>query len=253
MLLSLTYACENPGAGSEPSSGNGPYRVKAEYNTGPGGSSGLFYPTSLAREAKLPIFIWGCGGSLTPRTYGNLMSKAASYGFVVISQISTSTGNELKRALEWLLEQNAKSGSPLYQKLDTNKIAVGGHSLGSVSSFAMADDPRVTTTIHVAGGSLDGRGGGTRNLRHPTAYICGANDQFGATDNAKIDYRVTDVPVYFGIMAGTGHLNAPPKGLPAVISWLRWQLKGETALRNEFLTKTGAFQTGKWQAQTKNW
>lgn len=251
MILSLIYACEN--GNIEPSSGRGPYQVTQEYNTGPAGTSGLFYPANVNGGDKLPIFVWGCGGALIPRIYNNLGIHVASYGFVVISQVSTSTGNELKRALDWLLKENDRSGSPLYQKLDTGKIAAGGHSLGSVSTFGMADDPRLTTTVHVAGGSLDAKGGGTKNLRNPTAYLCGENDQFGATENAVIDYEVTTVPVYFGIMKGTGHLDAPPTSLAALISWLRWHLKGEEALADEFLNSNGAFQTGKWQAQTKNW
>ena len=45
-----------------------------------------------------------------------------------------------------------------------------------ISTFAVASDPRLKTTIHVAGGSFDGQG--SRNLRNPTIYICGENEDY---------------------------------------------------------------------------
>ncbi len=125
--------------------------------------------------------------------------------------------------------------------------------MGSVSTFAISDDPRLSTTIQVAGGSLDGQGSGARNLRNPTAFICGENDALGATDNAEVDFRIATVPVFFGVMQGVGHIDAARSGLPAIISWLRWHLKGETGLKSEFLETDGAFQNGMWDSQIKNW
>ena len=259
-LLLIGFGCENnrPGCGGEnyggePSSGNGPYRTTQDLSAGPRGESGLWYPVNAGSNETFPIFLWGCGGGSNPDAYVEHMNIVASYGFVVIAQVSTGSGAELKNALDWLTEQNNNSRSPLYRKIDTSKVAAGGHSMGSVSTFAVASDPRISTTIQVAGGSLDGNGGGTRNLRNPTAFICGENDQMGATDNAEVDFRVATVPVFFGIMKDVGHIMAAREGLPAIISWLRWHLKGEVKLKSEFLDPDGAFQTGKWNSRTKNW
>jgi hypothetical protein len=53
--------------------------------------------------------------------------------------ISPNTGSVnatlLKASLDWILAQNDASGGPYYQKLATTKVAMGGHSLGSISTF----------------------------------------------------------------------------------------------------------------------
>jgi predicted alpha/beta-hydrolase family hydrolase len=256
-LLFFGFGCDRdtPGCGSDitPGSGDGSYQTTQDLSTGPSGDSGLWYPVNTGNNVKLPIFLWGCGGGSQPRAYVDHMNKVASYGFVIIAEVSTGTGRELRAAYNWLVQQNNNSRSPLYQKLDISKVAAGGHSMGSVSTFQVANADFITTTIHVAGGSLDGRGGGTSNLRNPTAFICGENDQMGATDNAAVDFRVASVPVFFGVMRGVDHIMAARDGLPAIISWLRWHLKGEDQLSSEFLTPNGAFQTGIWNSQTKNW
>jgi hypothetical protein len=60
----------------------------------------------------------------------------------------------LEASLDWILAENAKSGGTYHQKLNTGKVAMGGHSLGSVGTFTQEEtETRLTTTIHIAGGS----------------------------------------------------------------------------------------------------
>lgn len=252
--------------------GNGPYsNIKQDLSSGPSNNSGLWYPD--VDGETFPVFVWGCGGGSQPRAYVDHFNQLASWGFVIIAQVSTGNGTELVNALDWIIQQNQNPRSPLYQKINVNKVAAGGHSLGSISTFNFADDPRLTTTIHVAGGhggtgggsgaggcSPGGCGGspsfggsGPENLRNPTAYICGANDTLGATDNAKLDYEVTNVPVFFTIMTGVDHIMAARQGLPAITAWLLWYLKDETQRQADFLNPGGEFQTGIFTSQTKNW
>lgn len=228
----------------------GAYETTVTFNTGPGGASGLSYPSG---NGPYPIFLFACGGAMTPRMYEQHLNHIASWGIVMVAQISTGTGTELINALEWLTTENANPSSVIYQKLDLSKVAAGGHSLGSVSTFKIADDPRLTTTINIAGGSLDGEGGNAANLRNPTAYICAAIDEFGATKNAEIDYEKTTVPVFMTVMQAGEHITAPKNGLPAITAWLLWHLKGETQRQDDFLNANGEFQTGMWESKAKNW
>ncbi len=242
--------CNGGSSGGYDTESPGAYRTTQNLRSGPRGDSGLFYPNGTG---PFPVFLWGCGGSLQPRYYVDHMNHIASWGFIVVSEVSSGNGSELVEALDWIISQNNSPGSVLYQKVDTSKVGAGGHSMGSITTFQMADDPRLSTTIHVAGGSLDGNGGGTRNLRNPTAYINGSADALGATANAAKDYRVTTVPVFWGVLDGVTHMGAPDEGLPAITAWLLWHLKGETQRRADFLNSTGEFQTGKWDSQVKNW
>jgi hypothetical protein len=231
---------------------------------GPADQSGVFRPVDLGRDGiKHPIFVWGCGGGSTPSTYAELMSQVASHGFVVIAETSQigDEGAPLKAAIDWLISEAAREQSEFYGKLDTSKIALGGHSIGSANSFRVGPDPRLTTTIHVAGGSLDmagdvnapTTGSGGKGLTHPVAYICSEMDQFGNVEKTQRDYDNTTVPAWMTVMTGVDHVAAARQGMPAIIAWLRWHLAGETERKSAFLDSNGEFHSGKYVSQTKNW
>lgn len=230
---------------------NGPFAVTITQSTGPTRAGWLVRPTNLGQNGlRHPVFVWGPGAGATPSSYQDHLTRIASHGFVVYSEVSTSTGSEIRAALDWLIAENSRSASVLYQKLDLNNFGAGGHSRGSISTFAAATHPALKTTIHVAGGSFDGNG--PRNLRNPAAYICGENDT-SATSNCRRDYTNTTVPVFFTVMDNVGHIDAARAGLPAIVGWLRWHLGEETERRSMFLGAGCYFCTGMWVSQSKNW
>ncbi|MBN1655691.1 MAG: hypothetical protein JXA30_18140 [Deltaproteobacteria bacterium] len=234
----------------------GPFQTVQDLASGPTRTSGVFYPVELGKNGlKHPIFIWGCGGGSVPSRYVDHMNRIASHGFVAIADATTTAadGAPLKASLDWILGENDRQGSLFYQMLDTGKIAAGGHSIGSVNTFAIADDTRLSTTIHVAGGSLDGMGSGAARLRNPTAYICGETDMFGNVEKAEADYEATTVPVFMTVMTGAEHIGAAREGLGAIVAWLRWHLGGEEERRSMFLDPNGEFCTGKFVSKYKNW
>lgn len=253
-LILTSYACDGPrGCGNNTNTcdyvtcGDGEYSVTQDLRSGPANSSGLWYPNGTG---PFPVFVWGCGGGSQPNAYVDHFNQLASWGFIVIAQVSTGGGGELTRALNWVISQNNTRNSVLYNKVDTSKVAAGGHSMGSISTFAMADDNRLTTTVHVAGGSFDGQG--YRSLKNPTIYISGTGDM--ALSNCRRDFQNTNnVPVFFTVMQGVDHIMAAREGLPAITAWLLWYLQGETQHKAEFLESNGFFQSGMWQSQTKNW
>jgi len=230
---------------------NGPFATTIERRTGPSRDGWVVRPTNLGANGLLhPIFIWGPGAGSTPSSYEDHLRRIASHGFVVYSEVSSNSGSEMTRAIDWLISENARRTSPYYQKLDTTKIAAGGHSRGSVGTFAIASDPRLTTTIHVAGGSFDGNG--PYNLQRPAAYICGENDNL-ATPNCERDYRNTRVPVWFTILDNVDHTSAARAGLPEIVAWLRWHLGGETERRSMFIGAGCYFCGSDQTTQYKNW
>jgi hypothetical protein len=232
--------------------------------SGPRGASGLFHPTELGEGGLLhPIVLWGCGGTTQPATYAMHMNRLASHGFVAIAEVSEigNNGEILLEALDWLLSENERPDSVLYQHLDTTKIAAGGHSIGSANTFFIAADPRLTTTVHIAGGSLDDvndpfaptTGMGGKKLVHPAAFICSESDTFGNVEKTEQDYANTSVPVFFTVMRGTEHNGAATEGLAATVAWLRWQLGGDIDRSRMFLDPMGEFRTGRYVSQIKNW
>jgi hypothetical protein len=250
------YACDSPGGcGTDPPAEcsdydtcrKGSYATTQSLTAGPNRDSGLFYPTS--GNGPFPILVFGCGAGTNPDSYVDHGNHIASWGFVVMIETSTSSGTELVEAMDWLQTQNADSRSVLYQKCNLSKIAAGGHSRGSMGTFRIAGDPRLTTTIHVAGGI--GNAEIVRGLKKPAAYICGSEDPI--TAQSETDYPNTTVPVFFTIMDGVDHIMAARSGLPAICAWMLWHLKGETNRAADFLQPNGKFQTGMWDSRSKNW
>lgn len=230
---------------------NGPFQTTEHRNTGPGGDAWVVHPSNMGADGlDHPIFIWGPGAGTGPSNYDFFLDRMASHGFVVYSEVSTGDGDEMEDALDWIIAENSRPGSRYYQQLDTSKIAIGGHSRGSLSAFGVADDPRLTTTVHVAGGSFDGNG--PNSLQNPTIYIAGEDDGF-ATSNIEDDYDNTDVPVFFTIIDNVSHTAAAREGMPAIVAWLRWQLGGEDFRSGDFLDPFCDFCTGPYDSTSKNW
>ncbi|MBC7957818.1 MAG: hypothetical protein H7Y33_18365 [Cytophagales bacterium] len=230
---------------------DGPFATTVTQSTGSSRNGWVVRPTTLgANGLKHPIFIWGPGAGTGPAEYEFHLRRLASHGFVVFSETSSNGGSEMTAAISWLVSENSRSASPYYQKLDTTKIAAGGHSRGSIATFAIAADARLTTTIHISGGSFDGNG--SNNLRKPTAYMCGGSDST-ALPNCDRDYTNTDVPVFYTVMSGVSHVQAARSALPAITAWLRWHIGGETFRRDNFLATNCAFCTGTWSSKKKNW
>jgi len=230
--------------------GDGPFATSQDLASGPRGDSGLFYPTELGRDGlKHPIFVWGCGGGSDPSAYAEHMNRVASHGFVAIAAVSMIGDDDgvLSANLDWLLAENERPDSMLFGKLDPTKVAAGGHSIGSVNAFLFADDPRLTTTLHVAGSSLDDvhdpfattTGLGGKALVHPTALISAETDVFGNVEKLEADYAAATAPVFLTRIGGADHVSATRDGLPLIVAWLRWQLGGETERSGMFLDPAG--------------
>ena len=233
---------------------DGPYATTLDAEAD-GGDGYVVYPTDLGVEGlKHPIFVWGTGSGSVPSQYEMHLKRLASHGIVVYSADTSSvTGALLKQGLDYLFAENDRDGSPLYKKLDLTNVGVGGHSLGSLSTYDIADDPRITTTVHVDGGQFDGMGG--PRLHKPAIFICG-EDSWG-TPNCNNDYEGSSVPIFYtrimGLIGAEGHIMAADAGLEIWTAWLRWQLAGEEERRKDFLDPMCTYCTGKYDSQSKNW
>jgi hypothetical protein len=237
--------------------GVGPFKevVKVK-NTPPGGW--MIYPKDIGKDGiKHPLFVFGPGGGTTPDTYeqmGMHWDRYGSYGFVIyVLPQSTGDGAAMKSGLDWLIKQNDEMASPLYQKLDVTKVCAAGHSQGSITTFDFMPDDRVTTTIHISGGSFDGMG--SSHLKNDTMFLCGPDGNADVAEpQCETDFANTKVPTFYTKIQGSSHLTSGRLGWPAIIAWMLWHLADqETQWKKEFLEPTGQFQMGIYKSQTKNW
>lgn len=230
--------------------GKGPFTAAIIQNGGPRGTSWVFYPKELGRNGcKHPIFNWGPGAGTGPSQYRDHLSHLASHGFVIISQPSSGNGSTEKPAIEWLLKQNDTSSSPFYQKLDPTKVVMGGHSMGALTTFAMADFKPITHYVLVCGGSF-GAPTGAQNIHGPAIILGGDTDS--GTPNFEDDYSVIKTPVIFLVKTGTDHIACARNNMEPWTAWMRWQLYGEEKWKPEFFAG-GKFSKSPWRAsKTKN-
>lgn len=254
----------------------GQFTAVWEEGKGPGSNYTTITPKELAQsERKHPILIWGPGAGAYPEIYKSLLDHIATHGFVIVSYNTTPQGPELNEGIDWILEESKRDGSPFYNKLDTAKIAMGGQSAGSLATFQAGGDERLTTTLHINGGTFDGN---VSELKRPALFICGDDPAVSGGDgtwesdlarpNCDRDFETIDIPVWYGIVVGSSHttvIDNPMSGRPtgaqeikqaylaANAAWLRWQLAGDETMKAFFVGSDCTYCKDKatWLVQQK--
>jgi hypothetical protein len=247
---------------------------------------------------KLPIVLWGNGAC---RNAGNsfrpFLTDIASYGYFIVAlgpivpeseifptppgaPIPPPATNgprvlppaathpvQLFQGLDWAINEDKRTDSPYFGKLDVNHIAVMGQSCGGVQAIEAAVDPRITTAVIWNSGLLPeptAMGGGKTlskewlgALHAPMAYISGdAQDVafFNANDDFK---RIDQIPVFRGWERGIPHGGTyrEPNGgefSGIGVAWLNWQLRGNQLSSKMFAGKDcGLCTNPKWVVSKK--
>ena len=150
-------------------------------------------------------------------------------------------------------------------RIDDTKIASAGYSMGSLATFMIAGDPRLTTTVHISGGNMAPER--VNNLHAPAAFICGIPDPAcsnllsGTCDiagaNCATDFDNAKTPVFYATFE-SGHLGILTSPFMERINamttaWLRHYLMGDTTLTGKFFGASCEFCSDpNWTVQTKN-
>jgi hypothetical protein len=251
---------------------DGPYTAKTVNDAGPGGTYTVYLPQPLGPDGlKNPIVGWMSGGATTPAVYP-LLPRLATHGFVVVASntapgigAEVELGQEIIAGIDWAIAENGREGGEMKDKLDTTKIASMGYSMGSLATFTIANDPRLTTTVHISGGNMQADRIG--NLRAPAAFICGIPGDAScnilstscdiAAANCDTDFAGAKVPVFYANFPA-GHLGILTAGLgdeigATAIAWLRFKLMADTTLSSNFIgPDCTVCKKPNWKVQTKN-
>ena len=254
----------------------GPYQV----TSGPAfGKPGLmvFHPTSLdafPSRDTLPVLVWGNGGcAIDTARYGGFLSTIASHGFLALGtaaqegQPPQATADDLRAGIDWALAENARDGSPLRGKIDTNQVAVMGQSCGGFLSVSLGADPRVDT-IGVFNSGVQppnpnapaGRFPSTdalKDVHGPVLLINGAERDFMTAASHATYEAITHVPAFYGARDNAGHTATvfhPGGGEYANVasSWLRWQFKKSAEASKMFVGDDCSLCTNpNWDVEAK--
>jgi len=152
-------------------------------------------------------------------------------------------------ALNWILAENSRQGSPYYQRIDASKIAVSGNSCGGLLALRVGQDPRVKTVILQnsgiipAGANNAGLGGLTKadlaKLHTPVLYVLGGADDIAQPNGMDDFQRINHVPVFVADKKNAGHfgvfIEPNGRGTEIEIEWLKWQLENDQVAKRTFV------------------
>ena len=139
------------------------------------GGGVIYYPTDTSQGTFGAVAI-SPGFTAAWSSLSWLGPRLASHGFVVIG-IETnsrldqpaSRGDQLLAALDWAVNQ-----SPAASRIDRNRLAVAGHSMGGGGTLEAAKDrPSLKAAIPIAPWNLDKT---WPEIRTPTLILGGEND-----------------------------------------------------------------------------
>jgi uncharacterized protein len=242
-----------------------------------------FYRPAVLPQEPLPLVLWGNGGCRNNGlSVSHFLREIASHGYFVVANGApreeaavlaklppasppavlpsaattarvrvpdeTSVG-QLLAAIDWAETANRDGDDRLAGHLDTERVAVLGHSCGGLQALSAAADPRIDVVMAFAAGVYNQPGSGLSNvaitkddlarLHTPVAYVIGGPDDI-AYLNAVDDFaRISHVPVMLAnLPVGHGGTFALANGgdwARVAVDWLDWQLKGDAGAGLSFL------------------
>lgn len=133
-------------------------------------------PDNLSQQDSYPLIVWGNGTGCNPALYSSLIDQFTDAGYIVVvnNDCYGEDGVAEQKALDAVLKLNDKKDSSIYHKIDTNKIAACGHSLGGKKSVNLAvRDERVKAVVSIVGNSETYE---SSKLRVPTLFFAGEED-----------------------------------------------------------------------------
>jgi pimeloyl-ACP methyl ester carboxylesterase len=209
--------------------------------------------TARGDLSRFPVITWGNGTCSQPLLFEPLLGHLASHGFIVIATNWrwVASGAEMKRALEFVLAENANEKSALFGKVAVDKIGASGHSQGSGATVTVGADKRIVATVPIQGASA----AGVRQLAGPTFLIAGDSDMSVSAASVESAFRAASVPAVYGLAEGVDHIvpvMMPAPILKAVTGWFRIHLAGDMAARELFYDGCTLCKDPTWRIQTAN-
>lgn len=159
----------------------------------------------------------------------------------------SNSPEDLIAAVDWAIAENAREGSALFGKIDTDSVALMGQSCGGVQALNVADDPRIDTLMiwNSAAGMIPNNPADPEatlaSIHTPVAFIYGEAAQEIGFAAAEMNVEtINHVPVFGAWQDGLSHLgtfgleNGGYYGKIAV-DWLNWQFHGDQDAAKTFV------------------
>ncbi len=222
----------------------------------------VFYPLTLSFDAPVGLIVFVPGFRATQDVYDWWGPALASFGYaVMIIDTNTPTDSQAARkaaaiaAVAFLKAENSKQGSPLMGKLDLNKVALMGHSMGggAVLQAALEMDRDVSAVIPLSlyccepGETF---AGSFSALSVPSLLFASSEDSIAPpAQHAKLLYESipSGTPKTYVEFATGDHMIAANGGPDLAtlgrlsLAWLKIHLEGKVALSRFIVTDDTKF------------
>ena len=217
-----------------------------------GTEQAVFYPDSINTSTQaLPVVAWANGTGFSYTIYESLIKEIAEGGYIVVanSETMSADGTAQIASLDFVISENSNSSSILYGRVNTDMLAVAGHSQGGRSSVnAAAQDSRIDCVISVAGSNFVEE---AEKLSTPTLFFAGSRDMIvGAERWVAPAYDACNGPaVYVNLINGihTTCSTSPETYSGYIISWLNVWLRSDTSAKALFTNGGQLSQDSAWQ------
>ncbi len=211
----------------------------------------VFYPNSIKSSSKkLPVIAWANGTGFSYTIYENLIKSIAEGGYIVVANTETmaADGSAQINSIEFILSENNNKNSVLYNKVNTDKIAVAGHSQGGRGSVnAAVKDSRIDCVLSLAGSNYLEE---AEPLKTPALFLTGTSDMIVSSSQwVKPAYDVAKGPAVYASLNKGVHTTCctnPEKYTHYCVKWFDAYLKNDSSAK-------AVFKNGGELSKDSNW
>ncbi len=187
----------------------------------------VLYPAT-GHGGPFPLVVFSHGFTSNGPAYAPMLTRWAAAGFVVAAPTFPLSSHDapggptivdyrnqpgdVSFVITEMLAQNANPHSPLHARIDRSRIAVAGHSLGAITSLAVAynsccEDRRIDAAVPISGIMLPFGTNSTwfTGPHVPLLLIHGNADQTVPYQSSVNSYAVAGPPKYFMTLLGAPH------------------------------------------------
>lgn len=219
-LLACLGACSSGSgtAGTPPPNEPGPYAI-ASYDTSFTDASGTFVSTIVHPDTSdgspYPIVSVAPGTCSIREWYTWVGEQLASHGYVVLTFTPPApcfggpfaVANGLVEALDFLVDESARADAPIFGRVDGERRAIVGHSLGAIAVLiAASEHPEIDAAVPLAAGPLTSSY--LDKITTPTLLLAASEDGIVPAEGAVTAYeRLTNAPKELVTIAGGNHVG----------------------------------------------
>jgi dienelactone hydrolase len=192
-----------------------------------GSEVSVFYPKDLSGGEPSPLIVFGCGWNQVRKAYYGYAHQLAQWGYVVVVRFYPSIGTgvfandfvehhiwQTFDVIDWAAEQNDDPESPLFGRVDADRVGLTGHSMGgTVGVVAPLFDPTIGAVVSLDGFAAEHSTNrllpGFEHSGTPTLFI-NAGDRGNCSESPFALYEFYDKlnpPVMEITITGANHMD----------------------------------------------